>query len=89
MRECFGWNNSVADMWISVITELRTQIDKFYQGDVDAIPTIFESLLKRKLAGKHEESDDELMNELRQGQPSEVSDEESDSLATSSDSDSD
>ncbi|XP_071742477.1 uncharacterized protein [Rutidosis leptorrhynchoides] len=68
--------------------KLKTQIDKFYQGDIDAIPTIFESILKRKLAGKHDESDDELMNEFRQGQPSEVGDEESDSL-TSSDSDSD
>ncbi|KVI04479.1 uncharacterized protein LOC112525860 [Cynara cardunculus var. scolymus] len=67
--------------------ELRTQIDKFYKGDIEAIPTIFESILKRKLAGKHEESDDELMNEFRQDQPSEVSDEVFDS-DTDSDSDS-
>ncbi|KAF5797190.1 hypothetical protein HanRHA438_Chr08g0372721 [Helianthus annuus] len=28
--------------------QLKTQIDKFYKGDFEAIPTIFESILKRK-----------------------------------------
>ncbi|KAI3515662.1 hypothetical protein L1887_14563 [Cichorium endivia] len=56
--------------------DLKTQIDKFYKGDFEAIPTIFESILKRKLSGKHEESDDELMNEFREYQTNEVSDEE-------------
>lgn len=70
------------------MTELKTQIEKLYNGDVEAIPTIFESILKRKLAGKHEESDDELMNEFRQGQPNEVMDEEFD-LSSGSDIDSD
>lgn len=55
------------------MTELKTQIDKFYKGDFDAIPTIFESILKRKLAGKHEDSDDELMNEFL---PPDVKDED-------------
>ncbi|KAK1438631.1 hypothetical protein QVD17_04440 [Tagetes erecta] len=68
--------------------ELKAQIDKLYKGDFEAIPTIFESILKRKLAGKHEESDNELMNEFRQDQPNEVIDEEFD-LSSSSDSDSD
>lgn len=29
------------------------------------MPSIFEGILKRKLSGKHEESDDELMKEIR------------------------
>nr|GEX27954.1 hypothetical protein [Tanacetum cinerariifolium] len=70
--------------------ELKAQIDKFYkEGNIEAIPNIFESILKRKLSGKHEDSDDELMNEFRVHQP-EVNDEDFDSDADSeSDSDSD
>ncbi|XP_022766093.1 uncharacterized protein LOC111310974 [Durio zibethinus] len=45
--------------------ELRMRIQKFFDGDEDAIPSIFEGILKRKLSGKHEESDDELMKEIR------------------------
>ncbi|KAI3735909.1 hypothetical protein L6452_15434 [Arctium lappa] len=81
-------NENTADEEDVSSAELKTQIDKFYKGDYEAIPTIFESILKRKLAGKHEESDDELMNEVRQDQPSEVSDEAFDS-DTNSDTDSD
>ncbi|XVE64018.1 hypothetical protein DITRI_Ditri07aG0067700 [Diplodiscus trichospermus] len=45
--------------------ELKLRIQKFFDGDEDAIPSIFEGILKRKLSGKHEESDDELMKEIR------------------------
>ncbi|KAE8675511.1 reticulon-like protein B9-like [Hibiscus syriacus] len=41
--------------------ELKMRIQKFFDGDVEAIPSIFEGILKRKLTGKHDESDDELM----------------------------
>ncbi|CAN4086670.1 unnamed protein product [Withania somnifera] len=44
---------------------LKKQIDRFFEGDEEAIPSIFEAILKRKLAGKSEESDEELMNELQ------------------------
>ncbi|KAJ8536040.1 hypothetical protein K7X08_034441 [Anisodus acutangulus] len=47
---------------------LKQQIDKFFEGDEEAFPSIFEAILKRKLAGKSEESDEELMNQL-QAQP--------------------
>ncbi|XP_009778076.1 uncharacterized protein LOC107801405 [Nicotiana tabacum] len=47
---------------------LKRQIDKFFEGDEEAFPSIFEAILKRKLAGKSEESDEELMNDL-QAQP--------------------
>ncbi|KAM3703171.1 hypothetical protein ACB098_04G075100 [Castanea mollissima] len=33
-------------------------------GDAEAIPSIFEVILKRKLAGKYEEADKELMEEI-------------------------
>nr|POE51289.1 hypothetical protein CFP56_65292 [Quercus suber] len=33
-------------------------------GDAEAIPSIFEAILKRKLAGKYEEADKELMEEI-------------------------
>ncbi|XP_060205517.1 uncharacterized protein LOC132633250 [Lycium barbarum] len=47
---------------------LKQQIDKFFEGDEEAFPSIFEAILKRKLAGKSEESDEQLMNQL-QAQP--------------------
>ncbi|XP_047339260.1 uncharacterized protein LOC124942748 [Impatiens glandulifera] len=56
--------------------ELKTRINKFYEGDMDAIPSIFEAILKRKLTGKHEDSDNELVEELRQKYPGDISHEE-------------
>ncbi|KAI3744793.1 hypothetical protein L1987_57886 [Smallanthus sonchifolius] len=75
--------NEIHDVDDVSSAELKTQIDNFYKGDFEAIPAIFESILKRKLAGKHQDSDDELMNEFRQGQPNEVIDD----FSCSSDSD--
>ncbi|XP_021909603.1 uncharacterized protein LOC110823516 [Carica papaya] len=49
--------------------ELKEQIENFLQseeGNEEAISSIFETILKRKLSGKHEESDNELMDELRE-----------------------
>ncbi|KAK1372015.1 Ankyrin repeat domain-containing protein [Heracleum sosnowskyi] len=45
---------------------LKAQIERYLAGDAEAIPDIFEGILKRKLAGKHDESDDELLQDLRQ-----------------------
>ncbi|KAK3225268.1 hypothetical protein Dsin_005130 [Dipteronia sinensis] len=45
--------------------ELKKRIDKYLEGDEEAIPSIFEAILSRKLAGKHEESDNELLEEIR------------------------
>lgn len=56
-------------------SELKRKIDKFYEGgDADSLPAIFEAILKRKLSGKHEDADDELMKEIRQQLPGEVED---------------
>lgn len=40
------------------------QIDSYFKGNDEAIPTIFEAILKRKLTGKHEQTDKKLMEEL-------------------------
>lgn len=62
-----------------MVVELRRRIEKYFGGDEDAIPSIFEAILKRKLAGKHDDSDDELMEEFRNKLANNVSDEEFDS----------
>lgn len=50
------------------------------KGDADAIPSIFEAILRRKLAGNHDDSDEELMEELRsKSAEDEETDSESDS----------
>ncbi|KAF5730338.1 hypothetical protein HS088_TW20G00711 [Tripterygium wilfordii] len=68
--------------------ELKRRIDKFYEGDADAVPSIFEAILKRKLSGKHEDSDDELVKELQERLPiTEADDEETDSDTDSSETD--
>ncbi|XP_015069621.1 uncharacterized protein LOC107014284 [Solanum pennellii] len=61
-------NNNLQDEDDISNKALKKQIDKFFEGDEEAFPSIFEAILKRKLAGKSEESDKELMNEL-QAQP--------------------
>ncbi|KAJ9174008.1 hypothetical protein P3X46_017083 [Hevea brasiliensis] len=43
--------------------ELKKRIEKYYEGDEEAIPEIFEAILKRKLAGISDK-DDELMAEV-------------------------
>ncbi|KAK6925340.1 Ribosomal protein S24/S35, mitochondrial, conserved domain [Dillenia turbinata] len=45
--------------------EFKEKIEKYFKGDEEALPDIFEAILKRKLVGKHEETDDELMEELQ------------------------
>ncbi|CAI9753601.1 unnamed protein product [Fraxinus pennsylvanica] len=60
--------------------ELKEQIDRFFKGDDEAIPSIFESILKRKLRGTGDDSDDEILNELpNQPKHNDVSDKEFDS----------
>lgn len=45
--------------------ELKMMIDKYFGGDEEALPSILEGILQRKLAGKHEETDDEVTEELQ------------------------
>ncbi|ESQ27795.1 hypothetical protein EUTSA_v10019822mg [Eutrema salsugineum] len=46
--------------------ELKKRIQSFLDdGDEDALPDLFEAMMNRKLSGKHDESDDEVMDEVR------------------------
>ncbi|XP_074285678.1 uncharacterized protein LOC141611129 [Silene latifolia] len=45
--------------------ELKTRIGKYFEGDEEALPSVLEAILSRKLSGKHEDTDDELTEELR------------------------
>lgn len=45
--------------------ELKNRIERYLGGDMDALPSIFEGILVRKLSGKHDETDDELMEDFR------------------------
>ncbi|XP_065847656.1 uncharacterized protein [Euphorbia lathyris] len=44
--------------------ELKEMMDKYFKGDEDVLPTIMEAILKRRLSKKHDDTDDELMDEL-------------------------
>lgn len=44
--------------------ELKKRIEKYFEGDEEALPSIFEAILQRRLTKKHEETDDELLDEL-------------------------
>lgn len=45
--------------------ELKKRIEQYFKGDEEALPSILEAILARKISGKHEDTDDELMDELR------------------------
>ena len=68
---------------VDVFTELRKQIRRLNGGDEDAIPEIFESILKTKLAESDE--DDDLMEEVRRGNVDDMEDEENNSDFNESD----
>ena len=49
----------------SLVSELKLRIDDYFKkGNEEALPSIFEAILQRRLTGKHEETDDEVMSEL-------------------------
>ncbi|KAI4319214.1 hypothetical protein MLD38_032841 [Melastoma candidum] len=57
--------------------ELKAKLERYFKGhEEDALPEIFEAILRRKLTGKHEETDNELMDELRFQPIEEVKDED-------------
>ncbi|CAK9329967.1 unnamed protein product [Citrullus colocynthis] len=56
--------------------ELKMRIDKYFKGDEEALPSILEAILQRKLVGKHEDTDDELVEELRMKPLEDVKDKE-------------
>jgi len=50
---------------ISMNVELKKRIEEYFKGDEEALPSILEAIMARKISGKHEDTDDELMDELR------------------------
>ncbi|XP_010252921.1 PREDICTED: uncharacterized protein LOC104594356 [Nelumbo nucifera] len=56
--------------------EFRDRIERYLKGDEEALPSIMEAILARRLHGKHEETDDELIEELRQKPLDDVKDKE-------------
>uniref|UniRef100_A0A2N9GRH5 Small ribosomal subunit protein mS35 mitochondrial conserved domain-containing protein n=1 Tax=Fagus sylvatica TaxID=28930 RepID=A0A2N9GRH5_FAGSY len=56
--------------------ELKARIEKYFKGDEEALPSILEAILQRKLTGKHEDTDDELVDELRMKPLDDVKDKE-------------
>lgn len=60
----FPWVISIQYILYGFVAELKKLIEKFYAGDEEAIPSIFEAILKRKLAGNNDEADKELMEEI-------------------------
>ncbi|KAL6536359.1 hypothetical protein OROGR_012931 [Orobanche gracilis] len=57
--------------------ELKLQIEDYFQNsNEEALPAILESVLKRKLLKKHEDTDDELMDELQLQPIDDVKDED-------------
>ncbi|TYJ22034.1 hypothetical protein E1A91_A08G101900v1 [Gossypium mustelinum] len=59
-----------------LVPELKTRFKKYFEGDEEALLSVLEAILRRKLAGKHEETDDELMDELEVQPRDDVDDEE-------------
>lgn len=46
--------------------ELKTQIEKYFNDkDEEALPAVFESIIRRKMARKHADTDDELLDEFQ------------------------
>lgn len=54
-------------------------IGKYYEGDEEVLPSIMEAVLKRRISGKHEQTDDELMEKLKNLPMQEANDKEFDS----------
>ncbi|XP_077253237.1 uncharacterized protein LOC143892482 isoform X2 [Tasmannia lanceolata] len=40
-------------------------IERYFKGDEEVLPLITDAIMRRRMTGKHEETDDELMEELR------------------------
>ncbi|KAA8541290.1 hypothetical protein F0562_025253 [Nyssa sinensis] len=45
--------------------ELKALIEKYFKGDEEVLPSVLEAILRRKLVGKHEDTDDELVDWMR------------------------
>lgn len=56
--------------------DLKSQIEKYFNDkDEEALPAVLESIIRRKVSGKHEDTDDELLDEF-QMRPTDANDKE-------------
>ncbi|KAJ8624652.1 hypothetical protein MRB53_033182 [Persea americana] len=56
--------------------DLKRLMESYFKGDEEVLPSIMEAILRRRLSGKHAETDDELMEELRAAPLGDVKDKE-------------
>ncbi|XP_071735466.1 uncharacterized protein [Rutidosis leptorrhynchoides] len=56
--------------------DLKMQIEKYFEKDEEVLPDILESILRRKVTGKHADTDDELLDEFRMQPIDNVNDKE-------------
>lgn len=60
-----------------LLSELKQRLDGYFEkGNEEALPSIFEAILQRKLTAKHEDTDDDLLDELRRKPLDDVNDAE-------------
>lgn len=72
----FSFNLLIMDFFIVAFSELKRRIESYFKGDEQALPPILEAILQRQLTGKHEETDDELMDDLHMQPIDDVDDRE-------------
>lgn len=60
-----------------LLSELKQRLNEYFKkGNEEALPSIFEAILQRKLTAKHEDTDDDLLDELRRKPLDDVNDAE-------------
>ncbi|KAL2343533.1 hypothetical protein Fmac_004818 [Flemingia macrophylla] len=70
-----GYILTPLSLWLCVsFAEFKSRIERYMKGEEEVLPSIVEAILKRKLSGKHEDTDEELMDELRMGPIDDVDD---------------
>lgn len=70
-------NNPYGVIYSILLSELKQRLNEYFEkGDEDALPSILEAILQRKLTKKHEETDDDLLDELQMKPLDDVNDAE-------------
>ncbi|XP_044467084.1 uncharacterized protein LOC123196983 [Mangifera indica] len=76
-RRCLSISRMlVTKMGWSFLSELKMRIQKYFKGDEETLPAILEAKLQRRLTGKHDETDDELVEELQMKPLDDIKDKE-------------
>lgn len=60
-----------------LLSELKQRLNEYFEkGNEEALPSIFEAILQRKLTAKYEDTDDDLLDELQMKPLDDVNDAE-------------